>query len=74
MALYEEGRVAWLEKLRNALGGARGAVLLRLREWPAYRGTLGGEAASMMGSAIFIEPPGYSGTGTGCAGRDRLLG
>jgi hypothetical protein len=72
VALYVEGIVVWLVKLRKALGGARGAVLLRLREWLENLGTLGGSAASMMGSITSIPIPGNSGTVPGWAVNDRF--
>jgi hypothetical protein len=41
------GVASLAEKLLKELGGARGAVLLRLREW---RGIVGGNAGSCVGS------------------------
>ena len=38
VVLWVEGAAA-CEKFRNALGGARGAVLLRLRTWEETLGT-----------------------------------
>lgn len=62
----------WLEKLLNALGGRRGAVLLLLREWEENRGTMGGSAASVMGSVPWVSSKGSSGTADGWDAKERL--
>ena len=62
----------WFAKERNALGGTRGAVLLRLRECDENRGTFGGDAASAIGWLASASLAGSSGTGVGCAVKDRF--
>lgn len=71
VALCVDGAgAALLEKLRNAGGGGRGAVLLRLRVCDEKRGTLGGSAASGTGSFAYAASPGTSGTAGVCAAND----
>lgn len=72
MVLCVDGAVVWLEKLLNALGGMRGAVLLLLREWEENLGTFGGSAMSLMASVPLASSKGSSGTADGCDTNERL--